>query len=562
MNPIYDYWNAVERGEIVVGKRIRQQYTKLMQMLEKPFIVKVPQMDGTVEEREFIYSPAHASRPITFIEGFVRQSLGAMGQPIVLAPFQRAKMAAVFGFVDRDHGLRLCNEVHTYEARKNGKTTEQSALGIHMTLERGEGGPQVVCLATKRDQAKLLFNEAVRMVSQSPELTRLIKKRKSDMYCAANFGHFEPLASESNSLDGLNPHCAIIDELHALKDRNLYDVVKQAMYARRQPLLSIITTAGFIRESIYDSLYEEDCSLLDGIEGFYNPRLMTFVYELDDVTEWTDYTKWQKANPGLGSIKDFATLAENVEKAKRDSKFLPTLLTKDFNIRQTTTGSWLTFQEIEESKEPIDLKALHGSYGVGGADLSSTTDLTCATLLVVKQGVKYVLQQYFMPQDSIDRRSREDHVPYEVWADRGLVTVCPGAKIDYSMVTEWFVRMRDQHGIYPLWVGFDPYNAQYWVDEMSSNGFVMDQVRQGAQTMSGPMKELAGEFMAKNIAYNKNPILQWCLTNTQIQRDPNDNIRPIKGQNTRQRIDGTVSLIDAYVVYLRHHEDYHNMQGE
>ena len=130
------------------------------------------------------------------------------------------------------------------------------------------------------------------------------------------------------------------------------------------------------------------------------------------------------------------------------------------------------------------------------------------------------------------------------------------------MVTEWFVRMRDQHGIYPLWVGFDPYNAQYWVDEMSSNGFVMDQVRQGAQTMSGPMKELAGEFMAKNIAYNKNPILQWCLTNTQIQRDPNDNIRPIKGQNTRQRIDGTVSLIDAYVVYLRHHEDYHNMQGE
>ena len=561
MNYIAEYWEQIEQGKITTSKRVKQQYSRLIHMLGQPVFVSVPQMDGTIEEREFHFDEYLANRPIEFIEKFVRQSLGATGQPIRLDLFQKAKMSAVFGFVDVENGMRLCNEVHTYEGRKNGKTTEQAALGLHMLVGDKEGGPQVMCVATKRDQARLLFNEAVRMVTQSPQLRGKIHKRKTDMYSPFNFGNFEPLASESNSLDGLNPHCAIIDELHALKDRNLYDVVKQAMYSRRQPLLSIITTAGFVRESIYDSLYEEDTAILDGIEGFVNPRLMTFIYELDNVTEWADYTCWQKANPGLGTIKDFSTLGENVEKAKRDPKFLPTLLTKDFNIRQTATGSWLTFDETV-NKEKIDLAALYDQYALGGADLSSTTDLTCATLMVVKGDKKYVLQMYFMPEECIDRRVREDKVPYDVWNKLGILTICPGTKIDYGMVTDWFVRMRDTHHIYPLWVGYDPYNAQYWVDEMRSNGFVMDEVRQGAQTMSGPMKEMAAEFASHRIVYDNNPILQWCCTNVQINRDPNDNIRPVKGKNVRQRIDGIVSLIDAYVVYMRHYEDYRNMQGE
>ena len=561
MNYIYEYLNKIELGQIIAGKRLKQQLNKLVLMAEKPFFIDVPQMDGTVEQREFVFNEQAGERPIQFIEKFVRQSLGQMGQPIKLELFQKAKYSSVFGFVDKETGLRLCNEVHTFEARKNGKTTENSGVGIHMMIGDGEGGPQVVCLATKRDQAKLLFNEAVRTVTQSPDLLRVIRKRKTDMYSAMNFGTFEPLASESNSLDGLNPHCAIIDELHAIKDRNLYDVVKQAMYARKQPLLSIITTAGFVRESIYDSLYDEDCAILDGIDGFFNPRLMTFIYEQDDEKEWTDFGAWQKANPGLGSIKDFATLAENVEKAKRDPKFLPTLLTKDFNIRQTSTGSWLSFGEID-NQETIDLAGLRDTYAVGGVDLSSTTDLTCATLLIEKGEKLFVIQRYFIPEDQVERKVREDKVPYDIWIKRGLVTACPGAKVNYSDVTEWFVKMREEHNVYPLWIGYDSWGSQYWRDEMKQNGFNLEEVRQGAQTMSQPMKELASEFKIKRINYDNNPILKWCLTNTQIKQDDNDNIRPVKGKNAKQRIDGAVSLIDAYVVYINHREDYRNMQGE
>lgn len=559
MNCIYDYLNLIERGSIVTSKRIKQQYHKLVDMLDGPTIIDVPQIDGSIEQREFVFSQAHADRPIEFIHRFVRQSLGAMGQTIRLELFQMAKYQAIYGFVDRETGHRLCTETHTYEGRKNGKTTENSGIGLYMMIGDGEGGPQVVCLATKKDQSKLLFNEAVRTVTQSPDLLRVIKKRKTDMYSAMNFGVFEPLASESNSLDGLNPHCAIIDELHAIKDRNLYDVVKQAMYSRRQPLLSIITTAGFVRESIYDSLYEEDCAILDGIDGFYNPRLMTFIYELDDISEWTDYAAWQKANPGLGSIKDFATLADNVAKAKREAKFLPTLLTKDFNVRQTSTGSWLTFQDVDDHRL-IDMAAMRDTYAIGGVDLSSTTDLTCATLLVEKGDNLFVIQRYFIPEYQVERKVIEDKVPYDIWIQRGLVTACPGSKVNYSDVTAWFVRMREEYSICPLWIGYDSWGSQYWTDEMKSNGFQMEVVRQGAQTMSQPMKELAAEFKGKRIIYNSNPILKWCLTNTQVKVDENDNMRPVKGKNSKMRIDGAVALIDAYVVYLNHRDDYRAMQ--
>lgn len=561
MNYIWEYVNKIEKGEINAGKRLRQQYKKIIAMLDGPQIIKVPTIDGGLDEREFVFSESHANRPIEFIEQFCKQSKGRWsGQPIDLQLFQKAKFQAVYGFVDVETGMRLCNESQTYESRKNGKSTESAGQGLFMMVGDNEGGSQVVCLATKKDQARIVFNEARNMVAQSPELRRLIKKRKSDLYCPVNFGTFEPMASDSNTLDGLNPNFANIDEAHALKDRGLYDIVKQAMYARSQPLLNIITTAGFVRESIYDEMYDEACKILDGLDGFYNPRLMAFIYELDNVDEWTDYTCWIKANPGLGTIKDFATLAENVEKAKRSRAFLPTLLTKDFNIRQTATGSWLTFEEINIT-EVFDTKDLRESYAVGGVDLSSTTDLTCATLLVEKGEKLFVLQKYFIPADVVETKIKEDGVPYGIWEERGLVKTCDGARVNFSDVTDWFVEMRDRYEIIPLWIGYDTWGSQYWTEEMKMNGFVMEPVIQGARTMSQPMKELAAEFKSKRINYNNNPVLKWCMTNTQIKTDENGNIRPVKGQNAKQRIDGAVSLIDAYVVYIKHREDYRNMEG-
>jgi len=546
-NYILEYWNKIQSGEIVACRRLIQQYQKLVDELNNP-------------RDPWAFDLEKANQPIEFIERFCKQAKAPwFGQPMRLELFQKAKIQAVFGFVHKETGYRRCREVFTLMGRKNGKSTEKAALGLYMLVGDGEGGAEVYSIATKRDQARIVFTDhAVPMVAQSPALSKHIRKRKSDLYFPLTFSKFEPLASDSNSLDGLNVHHAIIDELHAIKDRNLYDVIKQSMSARKQPLLDMITTAGFVRECIFDSIYTYACNVLDGIVE--DERFLAFIYELDDRSEWTDFRMWEKANPGLGVIKDFAELAANVERAKNDPDFLPTVLTKDFNVRDTVAGTWLTFDQIN-NEETFDIEELRDSYAIGGADLSSTTDLSCATLLIMKPGSdkKYCLQQYFLPADLIEQRVKEDKIPYDKWAQRGLLTLCEGNKVNFSDVTAWFVKMFQEYGIRPLWIGYDPWNSQYWVQEMKDMGFNMVIVRQGAQTLSQPMKEMGADLCAKKINYGNNPVLKWNLTNVSIKVDENGNIRPIKGQSSRQRIDGAVSLLIAYTVLFNNLQDYLNI---
>lgn len=541
-NYILKYWEKIDKGEVAACRRLRQQFKKLVEELENP-------------REPWVFDLKQATAPIDFIERFCRHSKGKWaGKSVKLELWQKARIQAAFGFVHAETGHRRYREALTIVARKNGKSTEKAALGLYMLIGDGEGGSEVYSLATKKDQARIVWTEAYNMVSQSPELRKHIRKRKTDLYFPVTFSKFEPLSSDSNSLDGLNVHYGIIDELHAIKDRNLYDVIKQAMSAREQPLMDIISTAGFVREAIFDSLYDYACNVLDGVVE--DDRFLAFIYELDEREEWTDFRAWEKANPGLGTIKDYNVLAENVERAKNDPDFLPTVLTKDFNVRETVSGTWLTFDQVN-NEATFDIAEIEDSYAVSGTDLSATTDLSCATILVMKpDGMKYVLQQYFLPEDLLEQRVREDKIPYDRWAERGLLTLCPGNKVDYSMVTEWYVRMHQRHRLYLLWNGYDPWNSSYWVQEMVEAGFTMEEVRQGARTLSQPMKELAADLAAKRINYNNNPILKWCLTNTSVKRDENDNIRPIKGQNTRQRIDGAVSLIIAYTVLFNHLGDY------
>src|SRR5690606_37140632 len=239
------------------------------------------------------------------------------------------------------------------------------------------GGAEAYCVATKLDQARIVFSEAVNMVSQSPALRKHLKKRKTDLYFPVAFGKFAPLASESKSLDGFNSHCVINDEMHAIKDRNLYDVMRQSMAARPQPLLAMITTAGFVRECIYDDIYDYACRVLDGVVE--DERFLAFLYELHDRSEWVDFRAWEKANPGLGTIKSYEELAANVERAKNDANFFPTELMKDFNVRETTLGAWLTFEEAN-NEATFSLDELQDTYAIGSVDLSATTDMAATAV--------------------------------------------------------------------------------------------------------------------------------------------------------------------------------------
>ena len=542
MNYITTYYNLIKSGKILVSKKILKQYEKIIYDLNNP--------------GKYHFDIKKANRPIQFIETFCKHSKGQWaGKPVILDLWQKALIQTIFGFVD-DKGFRKYREVFIVVARKNGKSTLLSAIGLYMLFADGEGGAQVCCVASKKDQAKIVFEEAKNMVAQSKLLKKHIRKRKGDLYVDLTFSTFEPLTSDSNTLDGLNMHCGILDEVHAWKDRNVYDVSKQSMGARQQPLLISISTAGFVRENIYDSLYEHSENNLNG--SIDDERFISFIYELDSRKEWINPKAYIKANPGLGTIKSQEYLDEQVKRAKNDKSYLSTVLTKDFNIRETAVGAWLSF-EVVDNKSTFEIKNLSGCYGIGGVDLSSVGDLTCASCLIRKNNELYLVQMYFIPEEKAKRKEEEDHVPYKLWKEQGYIKFCHGTMVNFSDVTDWFNELRDKYKIYTVWVGYDPWGAAQWIEEMKQNGYVLEEVIQGAKTMSTPMKILAADLEAKKLNYNNNPILKWCLTNTQKEVDKNDNIRPVKGKNAKQRIDGAVSLIDSYVIYQRHYEDFLNL---
>lgn len=546
MNYIKEYLEQIDAGNIIAGEKVKKIYRKLLKESDDKSLL-------------FYFDENKANRPIEFIETFCKQAEGEIGKPIKLELFQKAYIQALFGFVYRDTKLRRFNETLFLVGRKNGKTTLLSAIALYMMIADGEGSAECYSVATKKDQASKAFKSACAMRAQSPEIRALISKRRTDMYMPSTFSSFEPLSSDSDTLDGLNSHLVIIDELHAIKDRNLYEVMKQSTSSRRQPLVVMITTAGTVRECIFDDIYDYANNVLNGT--IKNDSFLPVLYELDKTEEWKDIKCWQKANPGLGTIKQYKYLNEQVQRAKDDSSSKRGILCKDFNIRTTSEEKWLDFDTVN-NEETYKLEELSGSYAIGGADLSSTTDLTCATLLVIKKQKIYIIQHYFIPEDKLEEKEDDDKVPYKKWKERGLLTTCTGAKVDYSDVTKWFLKMHKEMDISALWVGYDPWGSTYWINEMKDEGFEMEEVVQGAKTMSNPMKQLEADLKEKKVNYNNNPITKWCLLNTSIKIDDNDNIRPVKGKKSRQRIDGAVSLIDAYVVLYRKMQDYLAMQEE
>ena len=507
---------------------------------------------------EFHFDTAIANRHTKFIETFCKIPSGKLGQPLKLELFQKARLQALFGFVD-DNNIRQYNECFILEGRKNGKTTETAAVEIDMLVNDKEGAPQIYNVATARDQALLGFNAADKMIRQSPVLSGAIKKRVSDLYFSENFGSIKALASNTNSMDGLDIHCAVIDELAAIKDRDLYDLIKQAMGARKQPLLFCITTNGYVREGIFDAQYEYAANVLYG--SIKNPRFLPFIYELDNPDEWTDENCWIKANPGIDRIKSRTYLREMVQKAKDDPSFKPTVLVKDFNVPQSGSSTWLPFEWVV-NESTFTMEEVSHSYAIGGCDLSSVYDLTCATLIIKKpnRDEVFVLQKYFIPEKKIEESLGADvkQVPYKLWAEQGWIEINEGAQVDYSKVTEWFVDMVNTYDIRPLWICYDRALAGYWQEEMRDYGFEMEKTAQGPFTWTQPMKELGCALQEHRVNYNNNPILRWCLANTGVKslnKDGIESIQPVKIQKDR-RIDGMVSLLNAWVGYVKHYNEY------
>lgn len=552
-NPIREYWERIQSGEINVGQKVYKTYRHIIREIDR-------------KDNEYFYDPRRANHILEFFENYLRQSKGKCGGQLVkLELFEKAMLATAFGFVDIE-GNRQYREVLLIVGKKNGKSLLASGVGLYMLHADGEPGPEIYAVATKRDQAKIIWQEAKRMVRKSPALAKRTRSLVAELDSDWNDGIFKPLASDSDTLDGLNIHCALMDEIHQWKNgRALFDIIADGVIAREQPMIFETSTAGTIREDIYDDKYEEAERIINGYDdpdGYHDEHFLPLIYELDSRNEWTDPNAWIKANPGLGTIKSRKALADKVEKAKANPALVRNLVCKEFNIRETSSEAWLNFEELD-NRETFDLQKLKPRYGIGGADLSSTTDLTAAKVIfrVPDDPKLYVLSMYWIAEDLLEKRVKEDKIPYDKWHERELIRLCPGNSVHAKYVKEWFVEVQEKLDVYIPWVGYDSWSAKYWVEDMADyfGKNAMIPVIQGKKTLSDPMKRLHNDLCSKLVIYNNNPIDKWCLANTAYDEDKNGNIQPNKTSKPTRRIDGTAALLDAYTVYLDKRDEYMSM---
>lgn len=548
-NPILEYWNLMESGQEVVSKKIYYTYQKIIKDLND-------------KESEYFYSNQRANHAIEFIENYCKHSKGEMGgKPVLLELWQKAMIAATFGFIDIE-GNRKYHRCILIIAKKNGKSLLASAIGLYLMIADSEPGAECYAVATKKDQSKIIWSEAKKMVRKSPALLKRIKPLVAELNSDTNDSIFKPLASDSDSLDGLNVHGVLMDEIHQWKNgQSLYSIMVDGTIARRQPLILITSTAGTIRQDIYDTIYNDCERIINGYIGldtYKDDRTICFIYELDDRKEWKDPKCWKKANPNIGVSFKFSYLEEKVNQAKQNEKLVKNLLCKHFDMPETGSESWLSYEQLI-NKATYDLKVLKPKYGIAGIDLSSTTDLTCASVIfrVPNDPALYVKQMYWLPSDRLEQKIIQDKVPYDIWMEQGLLRLSEGNKINYKDVTKWLLEVQNELGIYLYKIGYDRALSTYLVDEIEQYfGKITVPVAQGKYTFNIPMRNFAADLEKGIINYNNNPLTLWNLANASVTIDTNSNMYLCKTSDSTKRIDGVASLLDAYIVYLDEYNNY------
>lgn len=546
MNYLIEYYQEVKEGNIVVGEELRTQLDGLISDLDNP---------------RYHFDEKPGDLRIDFIETFCKHTKSPFnGMPFELELWEKALLQTAYGFKIDETGLRRFNEVILLVARKNGKTTFVAGIDLSEFF-LSSGGVDIVCASNTTEQANILFEEINNMREQSPALSKETRSKKNiyHIYSPKTKNKIKKLSAQSRNKDGYNIEVGCIDEVHEMTDSKVYDAIKQSQSTKKEPLIFIITTEGTTVGGFLDNKLNYVRKMLKG--DINDERLLPWLYTQDTTKEIYDDPKtWMKSNPSLGVVKTTNYLEDIMNKSKHDLSTRVTMLCKDFNVKQADSGSWLSFEDLN-NEETYSIDDLRDCYAVGGVDLSSTTDLTATALVIQKRGSckKFVIPHFFMPSEVLEKRIKEDNVPYDIWLKKGFITLTDGNQNDFSMVTQWFMKNIQTYGIRPLWVGYDPWNSQYWIKEMEDLGFNMEKIRQGVYTLSEPMKILEADLKNNIVNYNNNPILKWCLSNTQAKVDLNGNIQPSKLNSKYKRIDGTVALIIAYVVLNRYKNDYENM---
>jgi phage terminase large subunit-like protein len=496
-------------------------------------------------KRGLYFDEAAGHHIINFFQ-FLKHSKGKFaGKAFELEPYQQFTLWVLFGWKNAD-GTRRFKYAYNEVARKNGKSTLSSGVALYMLLGDGESGAEVYTAATMRDQAKICFDEAKKMVQKSPALKSRISVYQHNMHILANNSKMEPLSSDADSLDGLNPHCSIVDEYHAHRNAELYNVLKSAMGAREQPLQFTITTAGFNKEGPCYQLRKTCIEILEGKK--HDDTLFAIIFTLDEDDDWTDEKVWIKANPNLGNSISLKYLRDECNSAKNNASEEVNFKTKNLNIWTDASTTWIADEKWKACNKPVDMEGLEGKECFGGLDLASVVDVASLVLFFPQEDGTFDLLPYFwIPEDTAAERTRKDGVGYLQWIKEGFIRTTPGNVIDFNFIKEDIRQLCEQYQVKRL--GFDRWNSSQLVNDLTEEGINLTPFGQGFKDMAAPTKELERLVYAKLIRHNQNPVLRWMLGNVEIKRDPAGNIKPDK-QKSSEKIDGIVATIMAIGEYM------------
>ncbi len=537
-NYIYEYYNKISSGEITAGELIKAIYKIITDRLEK---------------QEYFFNAKAANKAINFIENFCHHSKGR-NDLLKLELWQKAMISAIFGIQDAEK-IRIFREIFIVIGRKNGKSLFAAAIIAYMAYMEQEYGQEIYCLAPKLDQANIVYDGFYQMVRAEEELEELAKKRRSDIYITETNTSIKPIAFNAKKSDGLNPKLSICDEIAAWGgDAGLkqYEVMKSALGARRQPMILSISTAGYINDSIYDELMKRSTSFLKGSSK--EKRLLPFLYMIDDVEKWNDIEELRKANPNMGVSVQESFFIDEIAVAENSLSKRAEFLTKYCNIKQNSSVAWLEYDTVNSAGIEKTLEDFRDCYAVGGIDLSQTTDLTAASVVIEKGGVLYAFTQFFMPRGRVETLQATDGVPYDIFIKKGLITLSGENYVDYHDVYAWFTMLLEVYGIRPLKIGYDRYSAQYLITDMANYGFHMDDVWQG-ENLTPVIREFEGIIKDGNFKIADNNLLKTHFLNVALKHNMETRkFRPVKIEQ-RAHIDGFVSVIDAMTVRQKYWEE-------
>lgn len=541
-NWIFKYHEAIQKKEVIVGVWVRLCFEILTTGL----------LNG-----EWEFNEKKANKAIKFIENFCHHSEGR-SDLLHLELWQKAIVSAIFGIMDKTTGYRQFREVFIIVARKNGKTLFAAAIAAYMTYVDGEYGAKVYFLAPKLDQADLVYDAFYQIVQSDDELDSITKKRRSDIYIKAFNTSVKKIAFNSKKSDGFNPQLVVNDEMEAWPgDQGLkqYEVMTSAVGARKQPLIISIATAGYVNDGIFDELFKRATAFLKG--NSREKRLLPFIYMIDDIEKWDSIEELKKSNPNLGVSVSAEYYLEQIEIARNSISKKVEFMTKFCNIKQNSAVAWLDYWDVMKcvhEEKPLSLEDFKGCYCVGGIDLSRTTDLTAASIVINRDGINHIFTRFYMPQKRYEVAINEDNTPYNIYRDRGFLFISGENQVDYKDVYNWFIELVKVYKIKPLKIGYDRYSANYLVEDLKTAGFHTDDVYQGTN-LTPILHEFEGNLKDGLFDFGDNSMLAAHFLNVAVDINLNDSrMKPVKIEK-RMRIDGAMSVFDALTMVSKYHNE-------